>query len=367
MGGSIMQDLGKILMIPKGDYEGLTTYEFLDVVNHNESSWICKKECRGQEPSDANVEYWQKIGTAVDLQPILNGTQQVGNAKTLDGHGAEYFFPKSGGTIKGHVSVSADTETQIWSDIKNPKRRVYQVLSSGGTYDLFDATNNKTIINSKTDGTSTFNGTASGNLPLSGGNVKNNSNTPLWTENGNGDEIFIGYNSKGANHGYLGFSGANKPTYKTNSGTNYDILHTGNGATVEEGEFNLTLTNNHDDGTTTTHVLASPYRYTKIGNLVILTGQSAMYKDADGNNITLGTGEHRLDGFPFPFYNNVVRSGIYLTFDKYTAGPPYDIITNVNTNFANKAYLTGFSAKFDATSYIGQYQFRLFAMYLTNN
>lgn len=72
-----MQDLAKILLIPKGDYTATTAYESLDIVNHNGASWVCKKDCTGQEPSDSNTEFWQRFGTAVDLSnflPLTGGT-----------------------------------------------------------------------------------------------------------------------------------------------------------------------------------------------------------------------------------------------------------------------------------------------------
>ena len=52
---------GRILIIPKGDYNASETYEMLDLVRHNGTSWLCKKECTGKEPSNANNEYWQNM------------------------------------------------------------------------------------------------------------------------------------------------------------------------------------------------------------------------------------------------------------------------------------------------------------------
>ena len=49
---------GRILLIPKGDWVNDTTYEMLDWVRHNETSWVCKKNCTGIEPSEENSENW---------------------------------------------------------------------------------------------------------------------------------------------------------------------------------------------------------------------------------------------------------------------------------------------------------------------
>ncbi len=52
---------GRILMIPKGDYDANTDYEMLDIVNHNGNTWIARKSSKGIEPSEANKDYWQKL------------------------------------------------------------------------------------------------------------------------------------------------------------------------------------------------------------------------------------------------------------------------------------------------------------------
>ena len=50
---------GRILIMPKGEYNPNTTYEMLDVVNHNGISWICKKTSVGITPSEG--EHWQAL------------------------------------------------------------------------------------------------------------------------------------------------------------------------------------------------------------------------------------------------------------------------------------------------------------------
>lgn len=50
---------GRILIMPKGAYNSETTYEMLDLVSHNGTSWICKKTCVGIAPSEG--EYWQHM------------------------------------------------------------------------------------------------------------------------------------------------------------------------------------------------------------------------------------------------------------------------------------------------------------------
>lgn len=56
-----MTTAGRILIIPKGDYDAETQYEMLDLVKHNGTSWLAKKESTGIEPTNENSEYWQNM------------------------------------------------------------------------------------------------------------------------------------------------------------------------------------------------------------------------------------------------------------------------------------------------------------------
>jgi hypothetical protein len=56
-----MTSAGRILIMPKGNYDASVTYEMLDLVSYNGKSWLAKKTSVGIEPSDANSEYWQDM------------------------------------------------------------------------------------------------------------------------------------------------------------------------------------------------------------------------------------------------------------------------------------------------------------------
>ena len=53
------ENLGKVMMIPKGEYSNDITYEILDIVTYNGGSYVCKKDSKGNIPT--NLEYWQVI------------------------------------------------------------------------------------------------------------------------------------------------------------------------------------------------------------------------------------------------------------------------------------------------------------------
>ena len=56
-----MASAGRILILPRGNYNAETEYEMLDLVKHNGTSWLARKESTGIEPTNDNSEYWQNI------------------------------------------------------------------------------------------------------------------------------------------------------------------------------------------------------------------------------------------------------------------------------------------------------------------
>lgn len=50
---------GRVLIIPKGDYDPTYTYEMLDACEYNGSSYLCKQTSTGNLPT--NKTYWQKL------------------------------------------------------------------------------------------------------------------------------------------------------------------------------------------------------------------------------------------------------------------------------------------------------------------
>lgn len=83
-----MADAGRILIMPKGNYNPSVSYEMLDLVFHNDVSWIAKKPVIGVEPSDANSDSWARMtGDATwraEVDNIINGTTPVAKAKDAD-------------------------------------------------------------------------------------------------------------------------------------------------------------------------------------------------------------------------------------------------------------------------------------------
>ena len=73
-----MASAGRILIIPRGDYDANSTYDNLDLVKYKGTSWLAKKTVTGIEPSTENSEYWQDV---FDMELANNLTmEEAGHA-----------------------------------------------------------------------------------------------------------------------------------------------------------------------------------------------------------------------------------------------------------------------------------------------
>ena len=58
---------GRVLLIPKGDWNANTTYTGLDWVRHNGAAWVCKNTCTNIEPTLENADNWQMMARDGDI------------------------------------------------------------------------------------------------------------------------------------------------------------------------------------------------------------------------------------------------------------------------------------------------------------
>lgn len=79
-----MASAGRILIMPKGNYDSGATYEMLDLVFYDGASWVAKKTVVGIEPSDTNSEYWQRMVEGADLSPYAKLTVVDGLVTEVD-------------------------------------------------------------------------------------------------------------------------------------------------------------------------------------------------------------------------------------------------------------------------------------------
>ena len=74
-----MASAGRILIMPKGNYDSSVTYEMLDLVYYNGASWLAKKTVVGIAPTDESSEYWMKMCSSADLSEILGRIAAIEN------------------------------------------------------------------------------------------------------------------------------------------------------------------------------------------------------------------------------------------------------------------------------------------------
>jgi len=70
-----MASAGRILIMPKGDYDSSVAYEMLDLVTHNGTAWLAKKESVGIEPSVNNAEYWMLLFDVSNIEARLSNIE----------------------------------------------------------------------------------------------------------------------------------------------------------------------------------------------------------------------------------------------------------------------------------------------------
>lgn len=88
---------GRVLLIPKGDWNAETTYTGLDWVRHNGAAWVCKNTCTGIEPTEENSDNWQMMardGTEITVDAEIsdqseNPVQNKAIKKYVDEHTPE--------------------------------------------------------------------------------------------------------------------------------------------------------------------------------------------------------------------------------------------------------------------------------------
>ena len=101
-----MASAGRILIMPKGNYDSSVTYEMLDMVSYNGTSWLAKKTVSGIEPSAANSEYWHNM---VDLN-IVNNLEATEEGGVLDARQGKVLADALGGYKISTLELSGYTD-----------------------------------------------------------------------------------------------------------------------------------------------------------------------------------------------------------------------------------------------------------------
>ena len=98
---------GRVLLLPKGDYNASTTYSPLDYVRYNHNTYVCKQSTTGNLPT--NTTYWQLLAEGIEGPQGPEGPQI--DFKNAGFHNS-FYRGKSLGTevtAEQYAAISAGT------------------------------------------------------------------------------------------------------------------------------------------------------------------------------------------------------------------------------------------------------------------
>ena len=167
MGAYSMNDAGRVGFVIRGDYSATETYDFLDVVYYNGSSYVAKKLTTGNTPQ-ASDDYWQVIA----------------NANSADISDETPIFTES--TTRTNIN-SGEKISTLFGKIKKWFTDLKAVAFSGSYNDLSDKPSIPAAVAVKGDSETDY---RTGNVNLTKaniglGNVPNvatNDQTPTFTQ-----------------------------------------------------------------------------------------------------------------------------------------------------------------------------------------
>lgn len=113
---------GKVMPRPMGDYNPATIYGVLDIVNHDERPWMCRKDnTQNVEPTVLNTDNWQML---FDVD--------VTNADTLDGFDSSYFGTKE---VQDSLVSECDDLTAKCESIKTGINTITMVTFAAASWE----------------------------------------------------------------------------------------------------------------------------------------------------------------------------------------------------------------------------------------
>lgn len=94
-----MNDAGKILLTPKGKYNSLAEYEFLDCVTYDGNAYVARKTTIGNLPTDG--EYWCLLIENAEITPTFTIAQNLKELKS--GERYQITFGKIAKAVKDYI------------------------------------------------------------------------------------------------------------------------------------------------------------------------------------------------------------------------------------------------------------------------
>ena len=133
-----MGNAGRVLMIPKGDYNPATPYEMLDCVYYNGRSYVCKERSTGNLPT--NTTYWQAMtpDSSTEIQALTNydANNGVKNIWNINAIGTEnqsgITYTPSEGVLK---LTGTALNASVWPTTVTSAEKSY-ILKPSTTYKI---------------------------------------------------------------------------------------------------------------------------------------------------------------------------------------------------------------------------------------
>ena len=129
-----MASAGRILILPKGNYDPSVTYEMLDLVFYDGASWVAKRTVTGIAP--VNGDDWMKMCESMDLTEILQRiaaleSQMLGTISLDDLDDRLDVLEPDIETLKGNVSTLQENMSELLTTPPN-----FEIVSyvGDGTY-----------------------------------------------------------------------------------------------------------------------------------------------------------------------------------------------------------------------------------------
>ena len=131
-----MVNAGRILIMPKGDWNALTTYDMLDLVAYNGIAYLARQTNIGQNPStDTSMTYWQPFGSASQIATTSSPGLVMPDGETI--------------TIDntGLINVNIDNNTLVYDSVNGYiKAVVSSALANLTDVNITSAQNGQALI-----------------------------------------------------------------------------------------------------------------------------------------------------------------------------------------------------------------------------
>ena len=130
-------NLGMVAMEPRGEYSATTSYEKLNTVLYNDSTYMALKPSLGNPPTD--TEYWQLIGGGLTREDIVDNLNSNDATKMLSAKQGKVIDAK----LEGKISYFDTIATMKLGDLKEGnlvETKGYYTSGDGGgaKYEIVD-------------------------------------------------------------------------------------------------------------------------------------------------------------------------------------------------------------------------------------